>query len=277
MNVGDVTERPGITWTPGYPYPVIDPDVAIDRIDWVLAAGNVEVLGSEVVGEPDNPDVDIALLPWPSDHRGVVSTLRIVPGTPPYLVAVDERIVAPGDEVIVRYHAPGKEGDLVALLPAGGEVTRDVVMSLPPQESFVDGAVVFGTATLAPGAYEAALLGADGAELARIPFWVQSPTDIPGLTPQKPVFAAGEPIVINWSNAPGNKWDWIGIYAAGDADLYNYLGYLYTEAEPEGSVTFDEEAFGEILPPGDYEARLMRDDGYVILATAPFTVSAEAP
>ena len=92
----DVTERPGITWTPGYPYPVIDPDVAIDRIDWVLAAGNVEVLSSEVVGEPDNPDVDIALLPWPSDHRGVVSTLRVVPGTPPYLVAVDERIVAPG-------------------------------------------------------------------------------------------------------------------------------------------------------------------------------------
>lgn len=272
----DATERPGITWTPGYPYPVIDPDVAVDRIDWVLAAGNVEVLNSEVVGEPDNSDVDIALLPWPSDHRGVVSSLRAVPGTPPYLVAVDERIVARGDEVIVRYHAPGEEGDRVALLPAGGDVTQDVLMSLPPQESLVDGAIVFGTATLAPGAYEASLLGADGAELARIPFWVQSPTAVPSVTPEKPVFAAGEPIVIHWVNAPGNKWDWIGIYAAGDSDLYNYLGFLYTEATPEGSVTFDAEALGEALLPGDYEARLMRDDGYVILAMAPFSVAAEA-
>ena len=76
---------------------------------------------------------------------------------------------------------------------------------------------------------------------------------------------------------PGTEWDWVGIYATGDSDLYNYLGFLYTEAEPEGSVTFDEEALGEALPPGDYEARLMRDDGYVILATAPFTVSAVTP
>jgi hypothetical protein len=97
------------------------------------------------------------------------------------------------------------------------------------------------------------------------------------VTPKKPVFAAGAPIVIHWANAPGNKWDWIGIYAAGDSDLYNYQGFLYTEAAPEGSVTFDAEALGEALLPGDYETRLMRDDGYVILATAPFTISAEAP
>ena len=53
-------------------------------------------------------------------------------------------------------------------------------------------------------------------------------------------------------HAPGNKFDWIGIYKAGDPDLYSYLGYLYTNAAVAGSVTFKTEDFGEALPPGEY-------------------------
>ena len=82
--------------------------MAIDRIDWVLAAGDVDVLASEVVGETNNPDVDIPDMPYSSDHRGVVSTFRVVPGTAPLLVAVAERVVSQGDEIVVRYHAPVK-------------------------------------------------------------------------------------------------------------------------------------------------------------------------
>jgi len=85
--------------------------------------------------------------------------------------------------------------------------------------------------------------------------------------------AAGEPVTVSWEHAPGYKWDWVGIYAAGDPDLYNYLAFLYTQAEIGGSVVFDEAAFGGALAPGEYEARLMRDDGYVLLASAPFTVT----
>jgi endonuclease/exonuclease/phosphatase family metal-dependent hydrolase len=272
----DPVARAGLTWTPGYPHPTLRPGETLDRIDWVLAAGNIEVLASEVVGEEGNPDVDLAVTPWPSDHRGVVSTLRITPGEPPLLVAVNRRVVAPGEEIIVRYHAPGEEGDRVSLVPTGGDAVTDALMSLPSQESFVDGAVVFGTGTLAPGAYEAVLTGADGGELARIPFRVQEPAAKPTLTVDEPSIAAGEPITVNWDNAPGNKWDWVGIYAASDPDLYNYLGFLYTEAEIAGSVVFDEAALGGALEPGDYEARLMRDDGYVVLATAPFTVLEDA-
>lgn len=272
----DAAVRPGLTWTPGYPHPFVAPDVSVDRIDWVLAAGDVAVLASEVVGEEGNPDVDIAVMPFPSDHRGVVSTLRLVPGAPPFLVAVNRRAVALGDELIVQYHAPGEDGDRVVLVPAEGDVAEDALMSLPPQESKRDGAVVFGTGTLAPGAYEAALTGADGAELARIPFLVRTADATPTVTAAKPVFAPGEPIAIAWDGAPGLKWDWIGIYAAGDPDLYNYLGFLYTKAEFAGEVTFTESELGAALPPGDYEARLMRDDGYVVLAAAPFAVEEAA-
>ena len=244
----------------------------IDRIDWVLAAGDVEVLASEIVGEAGNPDVDIALMPYPSDHRGVVSTFRVTPGASPLLVAVNQRAVDLGDEIVVRYHAPGEEGDRIVLVVAGGDAATEAIMSLPPQEALQDGAVVFGSGTLAPGGYEAVLLGAEGAALARIPFQVRAPGAAPTVTPDKPVYAAGEPIAIRWDNAPGNKWDWIGVYAADDPDLYNYLGFLYTEAALAGTVTFTEADFGEALPPGDYVARLMRDDGYVVLAEAAFRV-----
>lgn len=70
---------------------------------------------------------------------------------------------------------------------------------------------------------------------------------------------------------PGNKFDWIGIYSATDPDLYNY--YLYTNASVAGAVTFKTEDFGDALAPGEYEARLVRDDACVELAIAKFTVT----
>jgi hypothetical protein len=125
---------------------------------------------------------------------------------------------------------------------------------------------------MAPGGYEAVLTGADGQVLARIPFLVLDTAAVPTLSVDQTTVAAGESITVRWENAPGMKWDWVGLYAAGDPDLYNYLGFLYTEAEIAGAVTFDVEALGGELPPGDYMARLMRDDGYVVLAAAPFTI-----
>jgi hypothetical protein len=38
-------------------------------------------------------------------------------------------------------------------------------------------------------------------------------------------------------------------------------------------VTFKIEDFGDALAPGEYEARLMRDDAYVELAIVRFTVT----
>ena len=269
----DPVERPGLTWTPGYPAPTLRPDETLDRIDWVLASESITVLDSQVVGESDNSDVDIAVMPYPSDHRGVVSTLEMTPATPPVLIAVDSRRVTQGDPFTVRFHAPGEDGELIGIVPAGADVA-EAIMSLPPRESFVDGSETFGAATLAAGDYDAVLIGADGAELSRAPFSVVAPGTLPTLTVAEERIPAGEPIDVAWQNAPGNKFDWIAIYGAGDPDLYDYWAYLYTGGELSGSVTFDDESIGGPLDPGDYEVRLLRDDGYVVLATAPFTVTA---
>lgn len=69
----DPSAKPGFTWSPGYPVPNIEKNDVMDRIDFVLYRGALRVIKSEVVGET-GPISDIALDPWPSDHRAVVTT-----------------------------------------------------------------------------------------------------------------------------------------------------------------------------------------------------------
>jgi hypothetical protein len=70
---------------------------------------------------------------------------------------------------------------------------------------------------------------------------------------------------------PDNRWDWVGVYAAGDPDLYNYLGFVYTNSVSTGSLTLTVDDLGE-LEPGDYIVRVMEDDWYSVMAEAEFTI-----
>jgi Endonuclease/Exonuclease/phosphatase family len=270
----DPVARVGMTWTPGYPVPRLREGEVVDRIDQIHAAGNVEIIDSQIVGELGGEDVDIGINPYPSDHRGVVTTVRVVPAEPDLFAAVDRRVIRVGDPIVVRYHAPaGENSDRLVILPADGVVPDDVLMSLPPMEADFFGAVTFGSAMLAPGEYAAALVAETGEELSRAQFWVLAMDAVSQMRTTAERYAQGEPITVEWENAPGNRWDWIGIYAAGESDLYNYWGFLYTDAASSGTVIFDAEALGEtMLPAGEYEVRLMRDDWYVVLANASFSV-----
>ncbi|NJN93614.1 MAG: hypothetical protein HC875_05720 [Anaerolineales bacterium] len=272
----DPVAEPGITWTYGYPYPRLNPDEIVDRIDLVFAGGPVEVLNSELVGPTGVPTVDIGMQPFPSDHSGVVSTVRVTPVVPPLFVAPDRRRVEVGQPIVVRYHAPtGEETDRIVVVPAGGSAEEDALMWLPPYEASFFGSVSFGSGHLEPGLYEAVLVGAEGEEVSRSQFWLVDPAGIPTVSADKSSYKAGETITVTWDNAPANRWDWLAIYSAGDPDLYNgYWGYAYTKASPTGEAAFDSAALGEeMLPPGEYELRLMLDDGYIVLATASFTVT----
>jgi hypothetical protein len=79
----DPVARPGLTWTPGTPPPLIKPNETLDRIDWVMASGPSTTLSSRLVGEAGGPDVDVGLDPWGSDHRAVASTFDATPGPAP--------------------------------------------------------------------------------------------------------------------------------------------------------------------------------------------------
>lgn len=271
----DPAQRLGITWTYGYPYPRLNANEVLDRIDIVYAANIDGVSASQIVGPAGSPEADIELDPYPSDHRAVVSTLSLTPVVPPVFVAAERR-VEQGDAFLVWYHAPNGEvaGDRLAIIAADGDPAAPL-MWLPPHEAGFFGSVQFGSGTLTPGLYRALLQDAEANLLSQYDFWVVARDAVPALTTDKPIYAAGEPIVVAWQNAPAARFDWVGIFAVGDPDLYNnYWAFEYTKSAPHGRVTFDADDLGaEMLPAGDYEARLFLDDGYAVLATTFFTVT----
>jgi hypothetical protein len=268
----DPVAKPGLTWTPGYPHPFVRPTETHDRIDYIYSIG-AKAVASEVIGEVGGPDVAISVDPWPADHRAVLTTFEVEPAPTPDLITVEPRLVKPGEVFIVRVATQKQEKlGVFGIYSPGAAEDATPITSLPadPADHL---AAPFGTARLAPGEYLAAVSDANGKRLASVPFWVTDPNARPGVAVAQASVKSGDPIEVSWSNAPGNKFDWIGIYGATDPDLYNYLGYLYTNATVAGSTTFKTEDFGDALPPGDYEARLMRDDAYVELAIVKFTVT----
>ena len=274
----DPVANPGITWTSGYPVPHRDANEMIDRIDQIYALGNATTVASKIVGESGGPDIDIGITPWPSDHHAVVSTFKAVPGPAPAMVSLDRRAVTAGAPLLVRFHAADSEdgrieGGKVAIVAAGGDAAKPL-MSAPTNDGTDRRSVMtFGSVLLKPGAYDAALLNADGKELARAPFWIEAPGAAPTVSVDHPSYGDTEKIVASWKNAPGNRRDWLGIYKAGDPDQMNYIAFVYTNAAIEGTVTFDDSVIGKALEAGDYEMRLMQDDAYLVLATTPFSVS----
>ncbi|MBL9036750.1 MAG: endonuclease/exonuclease/phosphatase family protein [Rhodospirillaceae bacterium] len=269
----DPVAKPGLTWTPGYPHPFVRPTETHDRIDYIYSIG-AKAVESRVVGEGGGPDVEIGVDPWPADHRALLTTFEIEPAPTPDLITVEPRLVKPGEVFILRVATQKQEKlGVFGIYPPGAAEDAAPITSLPcdPADHL---AAPFGTARLQPGEYLAAVSDANGKRLASVPFWVTDPAAKPGIAVAQASVKSGDPVEVSWSAAPGNKFDWLGIYNADDPDLYNYLGYLYTNATVAGTATFTTEDFGEALPPGDYEARLMRDDAYVELAITRFTVTA---
>jgi len=263
----DPVARPGFTWTPGGPESV--EEEVHDRIDWVLVGGDVTVTDARIVGESSYVDTDIAIDPYPSDHRGVVARVSVVPATPDLLVAADRRVVAPGEPVTARVLDAGGTGRSVALVAGDGIVVE--------QQQLGQGELSFDTSALAPGSYRMTLGDATGASLAEAPIWVADPAAPAAISTVAPSVASGSPIEVRWSGAPGMRWDWIGVYAVG-AEPGDYVGFLYTGTRPAGDAMIDGEADWSEgtwpLEPGDYLVRLLLDDGFTVLAeSAPFSVT----
>ena len=273
-------KTPGLTWWA--PRPHVSgwnpgPRDPQDRIDFVYAAGAATATASRIVGEKGNPAVKVSVSPWPSDHRAVVSTFAVTPAVPPVLVAVDRRLVAVGQDLKVTFHSPGGAGEQVAIVPAGGSPADAVAEQATGAGQPTDGTLTFATAGFTPGAYEALLLDGSNAVLSRIPFWVKAAGAKPQIATVKHIYKVGDPIEVTWQDAPGNRWDWVGIYTAGaDPTAAWYILYLYTNASIDGSATFNKHSWGGKtgwpLPPGKYSVYLLRDDAYHTLAAGTFRV-----
>ncbi len=272
----DPVKDPGLTWWAGRPlidgYP--DPSEPQDRIDIIYSAGASTTTDVKIVGEEGGPQVDIAVDPWGTDHRGVVGTFRVKPGVPPPFVAVDHRLVTVGDAVKVRYHAVGDAGESLAIVKAGATDAAPLVTQAIDAGSG-DGTFDLPSAALDPGDYEVRLVGPGGTITSTTPISIAAVGAKPVLTLDKATYAVAAPILASWRDAPGSRWDWIGIYERdGDPLVASYLFYVYTGQTVQGTVTIDANGEGDWpLPPGDYDAHYLLDDGYTSLAVARFTVT----
>jgi endonuclease/exonuclease/phosphatase family metal-dependent hydrolase len=273
----DPVAVPGFTWTPPGTLESV-PDEVHDRIDWVLVQGPAETLGTKLVGEPGGPDVDVAHDPYPTDHRGVVSTFRVTPANPDPFAAVGSRRVFVGQDLSVLVHGPGAR---VVLVRAGQGPSAALASRSTAGMDEAD--LSFSTGGLVPGAHDALLLDAAGTVLSRSPFWLYAAGSRPSVRTMKAVYQVGEPIRVRWSAAPGYRWDWMGVFAPGRGPAQNaedcnagtcgnghYLIYRYTETLIQGSALIGPASFDGYrswpLKVGTYEIRLLMDDGYRLLA-----------
>jgi endonuclease/exonuclease/phosphatase family metal-dependent hydrolase len=278
----DPVADPGLTWPSGRPRSTHSwnprRDAPKDRIDQIwYAGGSVTPVGSRLVGEAGGPEVSISVTPWGSDHRAVRSAFDVVPGTPPVFSAASPRLVNVGDDVTVAYHAPGAAGERLVVVPTGGDPATDALMAKPtPSDQAVDGSVTFPTGALAQGAYEAVLVDAADAPLSRGPFWVHANGAPPTLATTRWAYGVGEPIRVSWDLAPGNRYDWIGVYARNaDPSVAYYDGYIYTGATQQGTGTLGRAAITHWpLPPGRYTVYYLVKDGYRQVASDDFVIRA---
>ncbi|HEU4516283.1 MAG TPA: endonuclease/exonuclease/phosphatase family protein [Steroidobacteraceae bacterium] len=266
----DATVRPGYTFTPGAPHAAGKPDRTRIRIDYVFAGGSSETLSSQVVGEAGGDVTDIAVFPWPSDHRAVVSAFRVEPQDAPALLSATPRLVQPGDAVQLRTWDPSGPGWTAVVVPRGGKA-QDALTGVRDMPHDWQRMIPLSTLGLEPGDYDGLLVGEDGAVLRRCGFTIATPGARPELAATSVRVKSGEPIRVHWRHAPGALRDWIGLYRAGETDVSRYLGFVYTEAAFAGEAELRPATEGG-LPPGDYELRLLHDESYVVLANAAVTV-----
>jgi exonuclease III len=273
----DPLTHPGLTWwakrqrirdyNPG------DGDPQ-DRIDYVWYAGPARVTGSEIVGEAGAAGVSIAVMPWPSDHRGVVSSFEVVPAPLAPFVAAERRVFSSGEAIRIAYCAPGLDAGSVAVARVvdGQDAvpTRSIAV-----EAERDNLELPGEA-LAAGWYRVALRDASGRSISRNEFWVVDPDAAPSVEVVGSRFARGEPLAIRWRNGPGNRNDWLGVFDAGAPRAgQDVLAWGYVRARSSGTLALAAPTAesGWPLPPGRYVVRFLEDDGFELLAeSSPFTV-----
>ena len=267
----DPVARTGLTYSPGFPWPVQRDDESLDRIDYVFAA-NATIRGAEVWGEPGNPDVDKGFDPWPSDHRAVIADLTVAPVDAPRLA---RRRAAPRarDRHLCRPWLPSRRRGLgCRIVPRGGDPATQTVTSVEGLTPTWNRAFRFSTLGLRPGPWDAVLIDEAGAEQARTRFSVLTRDGKPTLPSPRPP-QNRRPAHCQLDRRPRLQVRLDRRLCRGRPNLYNYLAFAYTGATLDGTMTLTPDLYYQVLDPGDYELRLMSDDHYVTLATAPFTIT----
>lgn len=268
----DPLQNPGLTWWAGRPplaaYAPGESD-AQDRIDFIWFAGSADARSSEILGEVNGPEVAIALTPWPSDHRALVSEFLVVPADLPEFVSTTHRVYQAGTDVDITFNTAGGVSINIVNADTLAPIFRQIVLPGRDQWSVPE-------SLFQPGRYHVQLSNPATTAVLTREFWVLPSGAAPSVDVAGSSFAVGEGIDVRWSNAPGNRNDYLAAYEIDVETGYdNGLAWTYIAALPNGQKRLDEStsAWGWPLQPGNYVIRLVKDDGYDSMAeSAPFVV-----
>jgi len=195
-----------------------------------------------------------------------------------------------GEDVVLTFaNGPGNRLDWIGIYPEGTlpgptPSTRWFYVDNTTQGNvgLREGMVTFAGGMNLAGPWTAYLLENDGYTiLAQTTFTVVDP-GWPLVRTDRPAYTTGETITVTFTNGPGNPLDWIGIYKEGEtpgggptATLWFYVDGTRTGSTglTEGTITF----VNGLAAAGNYLVYFLQNDGYDLLASEPFTVTAPAP
>lgn len=272
----DPTQTPGLTWTAGMPAPYIRPRETMDRIDFIFSGGPVATQDSRVFGEAGGTGVDASVTPWPSDHRAVVSTFEVLPVAAPAMLAVEPAVVQAGDEFQVRGHDPAAEGWSVVVVPVGVPATQ-ALRSAHEDITAWRRAARFSSQGMAAGEYDAVLLDSNQHELKRTRFAIIDRRQPPRLAVTEVRTGTGRGAVgttlrVEWQNAPGHRFDWMGLFRLAPDGSETLVNQAYLQGRTLGTLELPIAEGGKPLATGRCEVRLMLDDSPTVLASLPLVL-----
>jgi hypothetical protein len=246
-----------------------EPKGSYDRIDFVYfsAGDGVTPLASTEL------DGRNSVSPWPSDHRAVLTSFKLVPPV----------VVAKASEPFPANQATRQALKLNLNWLAGSNATRHELFFGPGSpgalvtNQVVASHVVTGLQPDTQYYWKVDAITATGRVAGDV--WTFRTGHFPKLASARESYAPGEPITIRFSDGPGDPKDWVGFYAAGSphGDGWPSIDWLNTDGTRQGTVA---RKAGELVfpkglaKPGRYEARFFSRSGYELLGSVPFVVKA---
>ena len=269
----DPLTHPGLTWPAARPFvdgynPAADGQTP-DRIDFMHVSPDITVAAIQIVGEQESPFSEVSVSPWPTDHRGLLASLRLTPTAPPPVVSVSSRLVTVGEAVTVRSAADSVAE--VVVVPRAGDAGAALVQLARSERTWQ-----LETAALGVGGFDVVAVDAALREVARTTLWVAEVGSKPRVITDRLSYRVGQAVGVRWLWAPGNRADWVAIYQRGaEPGEAKLLMKGVTGATVDGGLTFDETSHPRKwpLPTGEYTVHLLMDDLPKSLASAEFDVS----
>lgn len=243
--------HPGLTWM--VKYPNIAYDETYDRIDFIFVDNKTKILNSRIIGEQKQKDIDIVIAPWPSDHRAIITTVKLIPQTPPVFITPLRRKITTHKKLLPIYCSIDEPASVLVI--KNMKYSSDIVYKTNINHT---GYLNIPIDKLKPNTYDLRLISDKSNKiLSTATFWLYGKGQSIVLLSQKQIYKVGDPITISWKAAPGYKFDWIGVFKENDRKP---LLYHYTQTQIEGIITFDKTLDYWPLEKGKYDIKYLFDN-----------------